>query len=270
VAKAELAAATTFYQLMEDRVRREVSPDIDLIRAKVAMQTAEQALTLRQVALEKSKLSLARVIGLHVAQQFTLTDTIHYKPPQTDSLDTLVNQAAATRADLRAAEQRVKEAEEAANQASAERLPTIGLHAFYGNYSVSGSLKIPIFTGRSIQSDIATAKSNLIKVRAEYEDLRERTEYDVRTSYLDLMAADKSVQVADGNRQLARDGMRQSDDRFNAGVAQSLEVIQARSVVAQAEDNYISSIYSQDLAKVMLARATGTAEQNIHHYLGDN
>jgi outer membrane protein TolC len=280
VAKAELASATTFFHLMEDRVHREVSPDIDLIRAKVAMQTAEQALALREVGLEKSKLSLARVIGLHVAQQFSLTDAIHYQAKDTTTLDTLVQQAVARRQDLQAAEQRVKEAEEAVNAASAERLPSLGIHAyyggyginpgtFYGNYTVSGTIKVPVFTGRAIQSDIDAAKARLVKARAEYQDLRERTEFDVRTSYLDFMAADKSVQVADGNRQLARDGMRQSEDRFNAGVAQSLEVIQAQSVVAQAEDNYISSMFAQDLAKLMLARATGTAEENVHRYLGE-
>jgi outer membrane protein TolC len=130
-------------------------------------------------------------------------------------------------------------------------------------------LKVPLFTGRAIQSDIDAAKANLVKAGAEFADLRERTEYDVRTSYLNLEAADKSVQVADGNRQLARDGLRQSQDRFAAGVAQSLEVIQARSVAAQAEDNYISSLYAQNLAKLMLARSTGTAEQDIHGYLGE-
>jgi len=280
VAKAEVASATSFYQLMDDRVRREVSPDIDLIRAKVSMQTAQQTLDLTEVALEKSKLSLARVIGLRMAQQFALTDVLQYRAPEDNPLNTLIQQATEHRSDLQSAEERVKQAEEAVKSATAERIPTLGLKAyyggygvntgaFYGDYSVAGSLKLPIFTGRAIQSDVDSAKSNLVKVRAEYQDLRERTEYDVRTSYLNLMAADKSVQVAEGNRQLAQDGLRQSLDRFNAGVAQSLEVIQARGVVAQAEDNYISSLYAQNLAKLFLARSTGTAEENIHRYLGE-
>jgi outer membrane protein TolC len=156
VAKAEVASATNFYELMEDRVRREVSPDIDLIRAKVAMQTAEQALDLSEVALEKSKLSLARVIGLHVAQQFALTDAIHYHAPEDNSLDVLVQQAAEHRSDLQSAQERVKQAKEAVSSAAAERLPSLGIKAyyggygvnpgtFYGNYSVAGSLKVPIY-----------------------------------------------------------------------------------------------------------------------------
>ncbi len=244
------------------------------------MQTAEQRLTLSESGLEKSKLSLARVIGLHVAQQFALTETIHSRAVKEDSLEELVQVATTNRSDLQASAGKVKVAEEAVRKASSERLPTVGVNAyyggygvntgsFYGNYSVAGSLKLPIFTGREIKSDIDSARANLVRAHAEYEDLKERTQYDVRTSLLDLKSADKSVQVADGNRQLAQDGLRQSQDRFAAGVAQSLEVIQARNVVAQAEDNYIASLFAENLARLMLARATGTAEQNLHQYLGE-
>jgi outer membrane protein TolC len=279
VAKAEVESSTDFYHLMEDRVRREVSPDIDLIRAKVAMQTAEQRLTLSETGLEKSKLALARVVGLHVAQQFELTDAIRYQGMPERTLEQQLQEAAKNRSDLQAAAAKVKAAEESVHKASAERLPTVGVSAyyggygvntggFYGNYSVAGAIKVPIFTGREIKADIASAKATLARVRAEYQDLEERTQYDVRTSLLDLQGAEKSVQVADGNRLLAQDGLRQSQDRFTAGIAQSLEVIEARSVVAQAEDNYISSVYAQNLAKLMLARATGTAAENVHPFLG--
>ena len=104
--------------------------------------------------------------------------------------------------------------------------------------------------------------------QAEFQDLKARTKYDVRSAYLDLEAASKSVEVSQGNLSLANEGLKQSKDRFDAGVANSLELIEAQQAVADATDNNIASIYSHNLAKLMLIRATGTAEQNYAEYLG--
>ena len=129
-------------------------------------------------------------------------------------------------------------------------------------------MSVPIFSGRKIESDILAAQAVLKRRQAEFQDLKARTKYDVRSAYLDLEAASKSVEVSQGNLSLANEGLKQSKDRFDAGVANSLELIEAQQAVADATDNNIASIYSHNLAKLMLIRATGTAEQNYAEYLG--
>jgi outer membrane protein TolC len=52
-----------------------------------------------------------------------------------------------------------------------------------------------------------------------------------------------------------------------AGVADNLEVVQAQEAVAAANESYISSLYSHNLAKVELARAVGFAEEGVRQYL---
>jgi outer membrane protein TolC len=59
----------------------------------------------------------------------------------------------------------------------------------------------------------------------------------------------------------------QSQDRFSAGVADNLEVVQAQETVARAHESYIQSLYAHNLAKVELARAVGDAEQGVKQYL---
>jgi outer membrane protein TolC len=85
---------------------------------------------------------------------------------------------------------------------------------------------------------------------------------------LDLRAADKSVEVAKTNTMLAGEGLRQAKDRFEAGVSNSLELIQAEQAVASADDNNIASIYAHNLAKLMLVRSLGTAERDYTTFLG--
>ena len=104
------------------------------------------------------------------------------------------------------------------------------------------------------------ADAALQQRHAEYEDLRGRVDADVRQAFLDLTAAASQVGVAQSNRELAQETLAQSRDRFTAGVADTVEVVQAQEQVAGAEQDYISSLYAHNLAKASLARAMGQAD----------
>ncbi len=98
--------------------------------------------------------------------------------------------------------------------------------------------------------------------------MRGRVEYEVRSAVLDLRAADQQLQASNTNRQLADAELRQARDRFGAGVASNLEITQAQEAVATASEQYISALYSHNLAKASLARALGIAESAVTSYLG--
>ena len=75
------------------------------------------------------------------------------------------------------------------------------------------------------------------------------------------------MEVARSSVDLAQQTLSQAQDRFSAGVADNLEVIQAQEAVASANENYISSLYAHNLAKVSYARAIGYAEEGVKQYL---
>src|SRR5437773_10817408 len=106
--------------------------------------------------------------------------------------------------------------------------------------------------------------------RAEYEDVRGRIDFEVRDAFLRLNAANEQVMVAESNRVLAQDTLRQARDRFGAGVADTVEVVQAQEFVAAAEQDYIAGAYSYHLARLSFARATGDAERGIAALLRPN
>jgi outer membrane protein TolC len=103
--------------------------------------------------------------------------------------------------------------------------------------------------------------------RAEYQDQRGVVELDVRNAYTDLETAADQVRVAESNRQLALQTLQQSQDRFVAGVATSVEVVQSQESLAAADRDYVSSVYAHNLAKISLARALGEAENSISQFL---
>jgi outer membrane protein TolC len=132
------------------------------------------------------------------------------------------------------------------------------------------TVSLPIFTGGRIRADIQDASAQFDRRQSEYADLLGRVDYEVRNAFTDLQAADSAVKVAEKNSQLAQRTLEQAKDRFGNGVTNNLEVIQAQQDVAAANENYISSLFAHNLAKLTLLRAMGSAQKDAGKYLGGN
>ena len=73
--------------------------------------------------------------------------------------------------------------------------------------------------------------------------------------------------MARNNIELANQTLRQAEDRFASGVADTIEVVQAQGSVAVANDNLIAALFAHNRSKVELARALGSTEQQIHKFM---
>ena len=131
-------------------------------------------------------------------------------------------------------------------------------------------MRVPIFQGGKIEADIRQAEAVLAQRKAQRDDLKGRIEQDVADAILDVTAAAEQVEVAKATLDYAQQTLTQSQDRFSAGVTNNIEVIQAQEALATANQQYISSLYSHNIAKVLLARAVGAAEQTLRQVLGDD
>ncbi|HLJ90018.1 MAG TPA: TolC family protein [Candidatus Angelobacter sp.] len=278
-AKAQLASAAELERLTEDRVKSEVSPEIDSIRAEVERQSAEQRLTNAVNRHEKDKLALARIIGLAIDQDFSIKDPLAYRPLPGLAPEETLAQALRNRSDVRSAEAQVRSAQLALQAEKGQRIPSVSTSANYGGagttvgnfnqvFSVVGRVSVPLYTGGRISADIAQAQSELSRREAEYEDLKGRVGYDIRVASLDLNASDSSVKVAEHNKALAERALAQSKDRYLNGVTNYLEVVQAQEAVTASGENYIQSLFSFNVATISLARAMGAAEARLPQLLG--
>jgi outer membrane protein TolC len=135
-------------------------------------------------------------------------------------------------------------------------------------YAFSGSQNIPIFQGGRSQGRIAQADAELRQRRAEAEDMRAEIYYDVRTAFFDLQATGEQLEVAIRSRELASQELTQARDRFAAGVANNLEVVQAQQSVTVADEQYIDALLGYDVSKAVLAQSLGDAEAAVQRILG--
>jgi outer membrane protein TolC len=277
-AEAQLRNAQALYDQAVDEFQAGTSPKIDVTRAGVQLHTEQYNLSIARNNFAIAKLTLGRAIGLPLGQAFDLADQLPYADLNPQTVDEALNAAYKSRSDFRAALSSVKSAQQQLSAVRGERYPVL---AVTGDYGVQGSrfdrshsaftlqagVNVPIFTGGRIKGDLTQAEAALRQRKAEAENLRGQIDYDVRTAFLNLQAATEQVGVARQNVDLANENLARSQERFAAGVTDSVEVVQAQQSLASANDQYISSLYGHNVAKLQLARALGVARTNYTLYL---
>lgn len=277
--RAQRETADALFKQAQDLKAAGVIAGIDVLRAQVQLQTQRQRVIAAENDFEKSKLQLERAIGVPIGQPITLTDKIPYAAMPELPIDEALKRAFEGRADYLAAKSRVEAAAAASKAANGALLPSLRIDADYGaigqtigtahsTYTVAANVRVPVFDGGRTKARRIETGSALRQREAELADFRSRVEYEVRSSLLDLRAAEQQLQAAQTNVQLATDELQQARDRFGAGIAGNIEVTQAQEAVAAASETYIAALYSHNLAKASLARSLGVAESAVMSYLG--
>ncbi len=275
--EAQVEAAQAVFDQATDQVTAGTAADIDALRTKVELQTRQQELIQAKNDFAIQKITIARAIGLAPNQDFELTDKSPYEPIENITVEEALNRAYASRSDYRAAASTVRAAELSRKAAVAGYFPSLSFGADYGTaglhpsdstrvYDVRGTLSIPIFTGNSVHGDIQQADAQLEQSREKLENLRAQIEADVRTAFLNLQSFAQQVTVAQSNIELADQTLEQSRDRFTAGVTDTVEVVQSQETVASAHEQYISSLYNYNFAKISLIRALGAGEPGVKEF----
>jgi outer membrane protein TolC len=273
-AQAQLATANAVFHQSAEQHAHGVLGKLNVDQSQVRTLTQQQRIITLRNDLDKQKINLARLVGLQPNFSYQLTDTFPFSPAPVQNVDEAVTVAERRRPDLEAAQFQVDAAAKALAAARAERLPSLAFSGDYevigvnpsqahGIYAAVGTLSIPVWQGGRISSDIAQAQAVLAQRRAELADTRGQIEAEVRQSYLDLEAAAGQVEVARKNLDVARETLEMTRARMEAGVINTVEVVQAQETVASANLDLINSIFAHNLAKLNLARAMGDAAAQL-------
>jgi outer membrane protein TolC len=277
--EAQVQNARALYSRAVDQVQAGTAPRIDATRTEVQLHTEEYNLSIARNNFAVAKLALGRAIGLPLGQEFELADTLPYSDITLLSADDALQIAFKSRNDFRSALDSQKAAAQTLSAAKGERYPTVAVNGSYGDigptfgnshgdFTFQAGIRVPLFTGGRIKGDITQAEAELRQRKAEAENIRGQIDQDIRTALLNLNAAKEQVGVAKQNVELANESLARSEDRFTSGVTDSVEVVQAEQALASANDQYITSLYNHNFAKLSLARALGVARSSYNEYLG--
>jgi outer membrane protein TolC len=277
-ARAQLESAQALFTQANDLKQNGLVAGIDVLRAEVELNTEKQRVTATSNDFEKAKMQIGRMIGLPPGQAVTLVSEVPAVPVPDIAFAEALDRAYKSRPDYQAALERVKAAEATRAAAIGDNLPSVVVNADYGElvapgnshqtFAVVGALNIPIFQGGRTRGRVIEADVDLKSRRAEAEDLRAAIYYDVKTAFMDLQSSGEQLQAATRAREVADTALTQARDRFAAGVANNIEVVQAQEAVSRANEQYINALYLYNVGKAVLARDLGDAEQAVRRYLG--
>ncbi|HEV8265475.1 MAG TPA: TolC family protein [Gemmatimonadales bacterium] len=271
--QADSAIALELVGLAQAQKAAGVSAAIDVTRARSQLAQAEGSVLVARNQLDRARIDLARALGLGPEARLEISDSLSATLPGADlpaARDSIVVLALARRPDLRAELARGDAARTARSAIAAERLPRLDLAADYGLSGLTPSLAvgtrqigvqvtIPILDGFRREGRAAEAAALARESDVRARDLRQQVAADVEGALLDLASSEAQQAIAAERLGLAADELAQARERFAAGVAGNIEVINAQSSLLRARDTDIDARFAAATARVALARAAGVA-----------
>jgi outer membrane protein TolC len=256
-----------------------VGTNLDMLRARVQLQTQQQVLINAENTFAKDKIQLNRLIGLPAEQELKLTDEAPFAEFAEMPLEQAKALAFERRKDLLSLQAQLEVAERTRKAVKFERLPALSFDGYYGVlgetqglyhgvFSAAGKMKFPIFQEGQLRGELEVAEAQKHALQQQIDSLKVTIEQQIRASMLDVQASEELVKVAQSNVGLATEQLQQASDRFAAGVDDNLAVVQAAATLADAQSRLVNTLYQYNQSKLQLARNTGVVETQYKVYLG--
>lgn len=250
-----------------------VTPAIDLTRNEVNARAVQTDLLTARNEEARARLELLRILDLPLDATVRLTDSLG-TPPADVPLDpaTAVPFALAHRPDVAAEAGRTVVAERSLRAIKNEHLPSLG---FQGTWDLAGQetdgmlysyrlffgMQVPIFDGLRRQRRASEQSLKLEAQAVRAREVSRQAEQEVRRSLLDLATAESAVALATDRLALAEQELREARERFDAGVAGSVETTQAQGVVVAARNAMIQARASYGVARISLYQSLGVLDR---------
>jgi outer membrane protein len=273
-ANANVTLSDAVLTQAENQKKAGTGTGIEVTRAKVQLANDRQHLLVAENARRSAHLELLRAMGTPLSTEVRLTDKLGYVPIDAVTLEQAKAQALQARPDLKAQQQREENARLSASAVKMERMPSLAAFGDYGSSGISLdnnmptrtygiSLKVPIFDGGRRDARRGEAASLYRSEQVRTGDLKQQIELDVRLSLDGLRSAEDQVKVAKEGLELADSELTQARRRYDAGVANSLEVTDAQTRLERARDNETQALYNYNVARIDLAQAMGNMRRSI-------
>jgi outer membrane protein len=271
-AQSRVDLAQALYDQAADLQKEGVGTGIDTLRANVELQNEKQRLIEAQNDRDTSIFGLSKLLNLDPRQPVELGDSLSFFETPQPEVEVSIEAALAERQEWKSLESQLKAAGAEKKASQDSRLPSLrfdGNWAYLGTSSTNGiptyaytaSVNMPLFTGGRIRAEVVRADLEIKKLQQQQDDLRNQIALDVKTALLNLQSARNEVQVANLGVTLSKEEVDQARDRFKAGVANNIEVIQAQDSLARANDNQIAALYRFNQARADLAKSVGQMEK---------
>jgi outer membrane protein len=269
IADANLERLTKYRDAAKQRLKSgEVTKTI-LLRAEGELSGAKSDRIQAQNSLELAMAVLASNVG--VKYPFTLSE-VSVMEGDVPALTFFQEQAFTVRADLKSMAVQKQIAADQVRFNEGAFWPSVSLSGVYSGAdqdpassnlnreSIYGgfSLNFPLFEGGLRKAEVSEAKARERQAALQYDDLKNGIEIEVRTAYLDLVTQKGVLQFLNDQLVYAHDNYRAVARQFEFGLSNSLDVMDANTLLVSAERKVTAAAYNYQFALLRIKKATGT------------
>ena len=252
---------------------------VDLLRSEVELTSAQQDLIKAENRHSIAEARLNNIMGIAQDTKLSPVEELKYTIYE-ETLDNCISHAMLHRLDLQQSRLQVKAAEAALNAEKAGWAPSVTGSvsnswrngSWPGNdnstWSTGFTVGMNVFDSGVTKSRVAAAKANLMTAKESYRQDTDNVELDVRNCYNTLREAEKRISTTQVAVSKAEEDYHIAQVRYEAGVGTNTDVLDAQVALVQARNNFNSSLYDYNLAKVALDTAIGIeARPSDYKYL---
>ncbi len=273
VVDSNIERARALLELARRQADAGVATQIDVTRAEALLATAVQDRLQQETVVQQSELQLKRLLGLPLPPPLRLVPVLLEREPPVEFSAMLEETALELRQDYQRARRLLDQTELEVKAARFNRLPALALTGSYGEasetpfngdestvWSAAAALSVPVFDGLRTGALTRLALSRRRAQELRLRDLESAISAEVRLALQDVRSRHAQVEVAETSLRLAEDELRLAQTRFEQGVADNREIIEAQNRLAQASDNRLEAVHQYHLSRLELERARGNVK----------
>lgn len=276
-AEARVRTAEALRKLAYDQRDSGVATGIDVVRSDVRLSRERQSVVVARNNSRNALLVLARNLGMSPGTELVLAETLKKTEIAKPDIDTAVQQALAQRADYQSLELQKESLLEQTRASRSRFLPRLSISGNYGGVGrtfsalrgvgqAQASLQFTVFD-RDRQGELKELSARQQRIERQMSDLRLGVEQEIRQALLNLDSAQEELNVAEASANLAARELDLATVRFQNGVTNNVEVVNAQDSLSQAQQDLIVALTRHADARISLSYALGGTEQNFRNYL---
>lgn len=262
-----LASARAHLDATKNLFERGLVVRSDVLRSEVLVGDLEREKLDADSMIEVSHAQLRYLLGGE-AERYRLTDRVEADALPMEALGELVSRARQARPDLRAADKEVERAREMVRGAQADYYPWLSFISQYEsntrkftssaeNFAVFVTVRWNLFNGLATQEKVSETRAILRRAELLRQDLFHVIAKEVEQSLLALGVARRQVAVARHNVAQAEEALRIVKDRYQAGLARNVDVLDGETALKRAEHDLLRAQVNSQIFRARLNLATG-------------
>jgi len=246
----------------------------DILKLEVQLSNTMYQQVDAENAVKLATVALCNTLGISLDTKIDITSSVNMTSAQFDNLNKLVSDAVSKRAEIKAADSRVKASEAGVTIAKSSWYPQISIMGNYyysrpnqrimptrdqfdATWDVGVNLSMNVWDWLTTKHQTDQAETQLSQAVDAMGMIKDGITLEVTQNYLSFSQAKRKINISELTVKQAEENMRITSDKFKNGLALSSDVVDAETSLLTAKVNHTNSIVDYELAKAKLDKSIG-------------